>query len=575
MKLKRFILPLILLLTFINHTNNVIFALEEKNSYIGDYIFIAHQDYATKGKDSIPVGGLPYNNQSTTSLKEKRKINNEEIEILPFDFPKKKINKRYTMASDNLDNPKIAYQVGECKTFKAYNTLNSTLYDKEIMVIAVGKHCVIWSELDGTSVVSKSDGEKVAKEYDDNIYPLISQYYGDHIDADEDGKLSIVYHDIIDNFDAKTSKGYIAGYFYQNDLSENQMDMINMDTNPGITNGIDNTMPTLIHELVHLINYSTYLLSSNPTYYPTWIDEGIAESAAQTYGHFIYDKSYVKRINHYNSDEQNLIANGEVSLTIWESKLENYDLSFLFFQYLRVLTQDYSWGGYHLFSSIYQQQLYGEDIFSNWLIPLLSNEDEHYVNYKFVDLLLDFKIALTLNNTTGRYGFKGEKGYNFKILSSSLQDFSLRPGCVVVKKYKNVTNYKTNLTTNIKILPIISFDGSYMYINTPMNIIKTGESITLEIIKIEKTTNLEKYNVSWSSSNFFKATVSKNGVVKAKRNGKVTIYATCNKVKTSIILNIEGGSGGCSSSGTSSGSTDLLVISSLLFVCLSLFRRRH
>ena len=64
--------------------------------------------------------------------------------------------------------------------------------------------------------ITDIDAKKMGQEFDQRIYPSVTNNFGLASDIDQDGKINILCFDIQDGFSG--SGGYTAGYFWSGDL---------------------------------------------------------------------------------------------------------------------------------------------------------------------------------------------------------------------------------------------------------------------------------------------------------------------------------------------------------------------
>ncbi|MCG8569840.1 MAG: hypothetical protein MJB14_06845 [Spirochaetes bacterium] len=198
--------------------------------------------------------------------------------------------------------------------------------------ISTGTYCTVWS--DQNSDLDSGTAASIASEFDANIYNAVTSNFADPYDADSDGKVAIFVY----QGDDGSSGSYVAGYFFNWDFYvknssrpySNEKDVIYINGAPSNHEPGDAAFNmTLAHEFQHLCNFSYNVMdehSGDDNYQTfTWIDEGFSENAsALCYGY----SSNQDRLSYFTYSS---FGNGEVSLTLWESQLENYALVYAFF----------------------------------------------------------------------------------------------------------------------------------------------------------------------------------------------------------------------------------------------------
>lgn len=206
-----------------------------------------------------------------------------------------------------------------------------------------GEYCNLWLERDDTRGITDEMVAELGMEYDVKIHGRMLAAYGPTYDRDGDGKLGILLYDIQDGFSG--SGGYVGGFFMPADLYReefNCMDVIHIDTWPSIDasepDPLAEVKSTMVHELQHLIEFS-YCIKKDRRELPLWINEGLSMAAE----HMIYG-ALEGRIKYYNER-----AYWNTPLADWlddaDQSLSNYAYSYLFFQYLRTQTKNFTGGG--------------------------------------------------------------------------------------------------------------------------------------------------------------------------------------------------------------------------------------
>ena len=130
--------------------------------------------------------------------------------------------------------------------------------------------------------IDSSFAQMAANEFDSK-FDLMQSSFGNHTNGSSgDGKLHMLYYNIEDGW--QPGQGYIAGFFYQGDISSNGLPILNIDTYPGVyyknSSGteykqMDTTYGTMVHEYQHLINYS------NTSGMSTWLNECFSAAAEE------------------------------------------------------------------------------------------------------------------------------------------------------------------------------------------------------------------------------------------------------------------------------------------------------
>lgn len=345
----------------------------------------------------------PYTTQTTGNFQNQKNINKSKQKTsIPYAIdqvlPKPENVELYQAKTKNSKST---------KTTRQFTTINFKNNQEEKIIANLkysGEKVDIWVHQDQ---ISDAQAIRIGKEFDNNIYPLMTTNFGEESDLDKNNKINILIYDIKDNFE--DTNVFTQGYFNPMDLYDvegsNKGEVLYIDTYPTMdvtdfygNQGIENLYPIIVHEFQHMINFNESSIKGNKGSLDTWIDEGLSMAAEQVYT----NKPRMDRINYYN--QSNSITNGH-SLLYWDyygDTLSNYSLSYLFMQYLNI------------------QAGVGEGIYKEIIQNPNSNYKAiEYVIKKYIDpnisfgeFMTDFRMALTLNQSTGKYGFKNKEGFN-------------------------------------------------------------------------------------------------------------------------------------------------------------------
>jgi hypothetical protein len=205
-----------------------------------------------------------------------------------------------------------------------------TNYQVYAVQLAETDRCIIYADYYHLSTETKKAAEDSAKEFEDVIYPRITEVFGVPSDIDGNGKIIILFLDILDGMQAG-SDSFLAGYFDPNDMNlqnySNKMELLYIDIAEGKP-GSDSFNATIAHEFQHLLRYSAYL-QGNHLYPESWLNEGLSMAAEHIYlGEPLYDW-----VAYFNRSSK--IAQGN-NFFVWESDLADYSTVYLFFQWLRI-----------------------------------------------------------------------------------------------------------------------------------------------------------------------------------------------------------------------------------------------
>ena len=340
----------------------------------------------------------------------------------------------------------------ESLSFWAINMEGSSQYSYTLQakLLYEGEKCYIWGET--ASPVEPESAKNMALVYDRTIYPrMMDAFNSGEVFYDDDGytvvatnpmeyaswlvdedyvecKLTILLLDIKDGYSGAEKEGYVAGYFYSNDIrgnsNSNKRAMIYVDINPGAPEK-DTTKSTLAHELQHLMNYAISQYKKRNT--ELWINEGLSTAAE-----WVWDgKQDQNRIDWY--DKFSPYYDGAVHLGnnfyVWDNYsypnaiLDEYATAYLFFQWLRLQA-----GGPGIYKKIINSE-YSDHraVTAAAAADICSDYDNNWER-----LLRDWLAANFINAGTGRYGYKNIAGLRdigpWFLIGSDDTGFQLFPG---------------------------------------------------------------------------------------------------------------------------------------------------
>ncbi|MBV7504384.1 hypothetical protein KW850_03785 [Bacillus sp. sid0103] len=391
----------------------------------GNYVIIDNE--STSGEGSAYTGTFNVKNQNYT-------INNE----LKQDAYQIDVNKPFNPSKNSSKLVKKYFSaqsvpvVGDSKPF--WVTDFTTNLDTQITakLLYSGAKANVWVY---NNQITSLDAQKLGKEFDSKIHPLVTNNFGEASDVDVNGKVNILCYDIQDDFDV--SGVYVGGYFWAGDLysvnHSNQSEIFYMDTYPSMgteaTKDVTEVYSTLAHEFQHMVNFNrNVLIEGNTDSMDTWLDEAMAMAAEQIYT----GQALTDRIDYYNYS--NSITNGH-SLLYWDENgdtLSNYALSYLFAQYLKIQANQGDSIFKELLNNTHNDYRAVEEVVHKYINPSLS----------FGNFMTSFRTALLLKQATGLYGFNGEPA--FEAIKPKLYNGlgrQLRGGGAIVKQLDSPTGY--------------------------------------------------------------------------------------------------------------------------------------
>ncbi|WP_052356465.1 cell wall-binding repeat-containing protein [[Clostridium] dakarense] len=361
----------------------------------GRYIIINNESTDPKTYQSTgPINEIEHVGESRKSLDEIHPID----KVIPFDNTNAPLATPKEVSPYNLRSMSA---VEGTKSFNVSNLKTGADYKINASLKYSGDKVDVWVHDDS---ITKEEATSIGEEFENNIYNTIRNNFGHESDVDKNSKISILCYDIIDDFD--TTNAYTQGYFSPKDLynvnNSNNGEMFYIDTYPsmgtGSTKDISEVYPVLAHEFQHMVNYNENVLKGNGKDMDVWMNEGLSLAAEQLY----LKEPRLNRIYYYN--RARAIANGH-SLLYWDyngDTLSNYSLSYLFMEYLRIQTNQGN--------SIYKEIT--DNTQNNY--KAIESVIQKYIdpNMTFGKFMTNFRVALAINEPTGKYGFKGEDGFD-------------------------------------------------------------------------------------------------------------------------------------------------------------------
>ncbi|NHM30026.1 Ig-like domain-containing protein [Neobacillus terrae] len=305
----------------------------------------------------------------------------------------KKIASLYTTKSDLIGNQK-SFWVKDLTTNLDYQINGTLTYS--------GTKANVWVY---NNSITSTDAQRLGIEFDQKIYPSVTNNFATESDVNHDGKINILCYDIHDGFNG--SGGYVAGYFYGGDLyninHSNLSEIFYLDTYPamgmGTSKDVSSTYSTLAHEFQHMVNFNQNVFvegTQNPM--DTWLNEGLSMAAEQIYT----GSTLTNRIDYYNNAAS--IPAG-LSLLNWQNSpdlLGNYSLSYLFGQYVKLQSNQ----GNNIFKEILKDR-------NNNYLAIEDVVKKHVrQDLTFGKFMTDFRAALLLKEAQGLYGFKGDSQFD-------------------------------------------------------------------------------------------------------------------------------------------------------------------
>ncbi len=304
----------------------------------------------------------------------------------------------FGITREDLYQPEINLlpAIGDTASFYVANDSGQAT-QKTATLMKISEHVQIWAT--ETDFATEDEINAIADEFDTVIYPLVTENFYEPSDVNGDGTISLLFTDL---------GSFIAGYFSPGDLysksaypQSNQRDIIFVSTKNALNKA--GAYAVITHEFQHLTyNNRNSVVEGDAELINDldnlWINEGLSMSAMH-----LYNGVQTSWISAYNAAVA--IAAGQ-SLTFWEYNdntkvYGNYALSYLFFHYLYIQSGKKA--------GIYREL--SEDTLNDY--RCVENVIRKYVKpgLSMSDFLINFKLALLLNENTGTFGF-GETNFD-------------------------------------------------------------------------------------------------------------------------------------------------------------------
>ncbi|MBQ3937949.1 MAG: InlB B-repeat-containing protein, partial [Clostridia bacterium] len=537
------------------YPGNVVLDEDSTGGYEGDYVVIYNP--STSSSTSYSTGTMTgliettiepsIVNPPAETVKNGVPANSWKLDIdSVLDEQARRENPDYGKDVPGNENlTKASYNVGDTKTFKILAQYSPTGSSSvSFKCLYVGQHCYIWTPVSSSNntypldQINTSYAALAAAEFDSK-FDLMQSSFGNHTNGTSgDGKLHMLYYNINEGWNG--SGGYVAGFFYQVDITNNGLPILNIDTYPGITyNGfssMDNTYNTMVHEYQHLINYS------NTSGMNSWMNEcwsAAAEeicypgssivSRIQSWENYYYSSNWLnppKEIQYDPSACPNLHQG--YSMYGWSNDLDDvlalYGQVSLFAQYL--------------FSR------YGNAIYKTISGKYSSSETSAITSgtgMNCADLVKNFRVALTANTTenvlNGTYYFKTQADYDPAQYNNVENPYSLLApiiftgtscsikggGAITVKPVNGVYNPPSGASSSLRYVGVKFVRESITSVTLDDVTVKCGGVNTAKLTVLPEGT--ADYTVTYTSAAPGIFTVDANGTISGITPGAGTLTA--------------------------------------------------
>ena len=171
----------------------------------------------------------------------------------------------------------------------------------------IGNHILLYVAVDAPSTVAEEDLQRIGELFDSRLYDRVVSVFGSESDLDRNGRVIVLMSPSVNGLvtRAECGTGFIAGYFYPNDLYlRNQQsnkgevfytivpDPQGTVSCPHSITSVRRLVPgTFVHEFQHMISFNQHVLARGGSTEDVWLNEGLSLIAEETTGRF-YEELY-------------------------------------------------------------------------------------------------------------------------------------------------------------------------------------------------------------------------------------------------------------------------------------------
>ena len=171
----------------------------------------------------------------------------------------------------------------------------------------IGDHILVYVDQAAPSAITDADLTKIGQLFDTRLYDLDVARFGSESDLDRNGKVIVLMSQYINGLvtRAECANGFIAGYFYPNDLylrNQNSNkgeifytavpDPTGTVSCPHSISAIRRLVPgTFVHEFQHMISFNQHVLARGGSSEDVWLNEGLSLIAEELVGR-TYEQLY-------------------------------------------------------------------------------------------------------------------------------------------------------------------------------------------------------------------------------------------------------------------------------------------
>jgi hypothetical protein len=171
----------------------------------------------------------------------------------------------------------------------------------------IGNHILVYVDEAAPSAIADTDLTRIGQLFDSRLYDRDVSLFGSESDLDHNGKVIVVMSQSVNRLvsRAECSTGFIAGYFYPNDLylrnqNSNKGEIFyTIVPDPAGTVGCTHSISsvrrlvpsTFVHEFQHMISFNQHVLARGGSTEDVWLNEGLSLIAEEMTGRF-YEALY-------------------------------------------------------------------------------------------------------------------------------------------------------------------------------------------------------------------------------------------------------------------------------------------
>jgi hypothetical protein len=271
------------------------------------------------------------------------------------------------------------------------------------------KHADLYVEIPSANYINESLSNKILTEFEQKMWSREVEIFGKPMDVNHNKKITLIIMNIRDNWSGQNDP-YVGGYFdpynqfddksIHNDYGfrSNEREIIYLDSYPLLRlNPIKRFLSTLAHEFQHLLHFSRDYENYEKygcCFESVWVNEGLSEIASLIAG---YEKYQEARLENFRLDWH---------LTHWETTLEDYSSTYIFFRWL---TDNY---GFEILGDIIKNKESGVDPVGNAIRNFDRQSENPLYNYSNISDKQIFNLAYidwllaVMDKGTGYFNYK-------------------------------------------------------------------------------------------------------------------------------------------------------------------------